>query len=301
MDVMPEAIRTLYTAEPACAGYTAHPSLQGAFQRPALTILSQNVTQAFESFHSTQAEDIRQKVMAEIPRWMVLPDEAAYRREQLGLEGEVKGLKECAKLEILKKLFAPLAAETGVLFADKYNLLRGELETIIAGALDLNLTDLEIHFMVSGIVQKCGTRGAFERLFRMARLEPQAQIMTENLKDQPDQVEVIIKSDLFSAYLFYGLISPDVFDSGRLKVPRVFHVVDIGWDLSPHNLVVAASQRPRRLPLGMHFYTINIAEVSKPRIFTAQTREEVEVESLSGTNMIANLLKDNCHAFVAQL
>lgn len=298
---MVKAIKTVYTAEPSCAGYAAHPSLVGAYQRPALTILSQNAAQEFETCLSTQAADVRKRVMAEIPRWMVLSDEAAYRREELGLEGEVKGLGEEAKLETLKKLFDPLAAETGILFADKYNLMRGELEPTIAGALDLNLTDLEIHFMVSGIVQKCGTRGAFERLFRMVRILPEATITTENLKDQPDQVEVVIKGDLFSAYLFYGLISPDVFDSGRLKIPRVFHVVDIGWDLSPHNLMVAASQKPRRLPLGMHFYTINVAEVSPPRIFKAQNREEVEIDSLLGTNMIAYLLKDNCHSFVAQL
>jgi len=131
---------------------------------------------------------------------MVLPDEAAYRREQLGLTGEVKGLNEGAKLGILKKLFDPRIAETGILFVEQYeNWRSSKLDPIIAEALDFNLTDLEIHFMVSGIVQKCGTRGAFERLFRMVRVHPEATIKTENIKDQPDQVEVIIKGDLFSA------------------------------------------------------------------------------------------------------
>jgi len=299
---MAGVIRTVYTVEPERAGYAAHPSLQNAFQRPARTIRSQGVAQAFESCHSTQAESVRERVLAEIPRWMVLPDEAAYRREQLGLEGEVKGLEECAKLEILKKLFDPLAAETGVLFVEQYETWRSsKLDPLIAGALDLNLTDLEIHFMVSGIVQKCGTRGAFERLFRMVRLHPEATITTENLKDQPDQVEVVIKGDLFSAYLFRGLIFPDTFDSGKLKVPRILHVVDIGWDLAPHNLVVVpVSQRPRELPLGFHFYTINVADVSEPEISEAKSGEKVEVGSCSGTNMIASQLKDLCHVLVSQ-
>ncbi len=279
------------------AGYAAHPQLEGKFIRPARTLLRQGAVNALDCTNSTQAETVRERFFVETPRWLVLPDETAYQREQLGFQGEAKGLEEGAKLEVLQRIFDPRVAQSGVHFVEQYEALRQQLG--VEGMQDLNLTDLEIHFMVSGIVQKCGTRGALERLFRLVRLDPKAAIAVNNLED-PDQVEVVIKGDLFSFYLFRGLISPDTFDSGRLKVPRVFHVVDIGWGFAPHNLVVAAvSQRPLFLPLGMHMYTINVESISDPRIFKAGTEEEVEV--VSGVDFSAMQLQLACHALVASL
>jgi len=209
-------------------------------------------------------------------------------------------LGEGAKLEVLQRIFDPRIARSGVHFVEQYETLRQELDPTIEGFKELNLTGLEIHFMVSGIVQKCGTRDAFERLFKMVRLDPKAEIAVKNLEEDPDQVEVVIKGDLFSFYLFRGLLSPDTYDSGRLKIPRIFHVVNIGEEFAPHHLVVAAvSKRFLSLPLGMHIYTINVEGVSKPRILKAGTEEEVEV--ISGVDMAAMQLQLACHDLVANL
>jgi hypothetical protein len=297
---MAEAIRTVYTNELGSAGYAAHPQLEGKFLRPARTILRQGAVNALDSSHSTQAETIRERFFVETPRWLVLPDEVDYQKKQLGLEGGAEGLEEGAKLEVLQRIFDPRIAQTGVHFVKQYEILRQELDPTIEGFKDMNLTGLEIHFMVSGIVQKCGTRGALERLFKMVRLDPKAEIAVKNLEEDPDQVEVVIQGDLFSFYLFRGLLSPDTYDSGRLKIPRIFHVVDIGWVLAPHNLVVAAvSQRPLNLPLGMHVYTINVVDVSEPQIFEAGTKKKVKV--ISGIDWAAMQLQLACHALVSHL
>jgi hypothetical protein len=77
-------------------------------------------------------------------------------------------------------------------------------------------------------------------------------------------------------------------------------VVDIGWELAPHNLVVApVLQRPILLPLGMHMYTMNVEGVSDPRILRAGTEEEVEV--ISGVDMAAMQLQLACHDLIANL
>lgn len=297
---MAEALRTVYTNELGSAGYAAHSKLKGKFQRPARTILRQGAALALDAGQSTQAETIRERFFVETPRWLVLSDKKDYQKKQLGLEGGTAGLGEGAKLEVLQRIFDPRVAQAGVHFVKQYEILRQELAPTIEGFEGLNLTGLEIHFMVSGIVQKCGTRGAFERLFRMVRLDPKAAITVKNLEEDPDQVEVVIQGDLFSFYLFRGLLSPDTYDSGRLKIPRIFHVVDIGWKFKPHNLVVAAvSQRPLRLPLGMHICTINVEGVSKPQIFEVGTKKKVKV--ISGVDMAAMQLQLACHALVAQL
>ena len=296
---MGKPLRTVYTHEMLPAGYAAHPQLEGKFLRPARTLLRQGAVTVLDASHSTQAEVIRERFFVETPRWLVLPDEKDYQREQLEFQGEVKGLEEGAKLEVLQRIFDPRVAQTGVHFVEQYEALRRHLDPDIEGMRDFNLTDLEIHFIISGIVQKCGARDALERLFNLVRLDPKAAIAVKNL-DDPDQVEVVIKGDLFSFYLFRGLISPDTFDSGRLKIPRVFHVVDIGWGFAPHNLVVAAvSRMPLFLPLGMHMYTMNVEGISQPRIVKAGTEEEVEV--VSGVDFSAMQLQLSCHALVAGL
>jgi hypothetical protein len=300
IDVMAEALRTVYTNELGSAGYAAHSKLVGKFLRPARTILRQGAAPALDAGQSTQAETIRERFFVDTPRWLVLPDEKDYQKKQLGLEGGAAGLEEGAKLEVLQRIFDPRIARSGVHFVEQYEALRQELAPTIEGFKDMNLTGLEIHFMVSGIVQKCGARGAFERLFKMVRLDPKATIKVKNLEEDPNQVEVVINGDLFSFNLFRGLLSPDTYDSGRLKIPRIFHVVDIGWKFKPHNLVVAAvSQRPLRLPLGMHMCTINVVDVSDPQIFEVGTTKKVEV--ISGIDWAASQLMLHCHAFIAGL
>ena len=294
-------IKRILTSKFDISHYAAHKDLEGAFQRPARTILNQTGAALFDTLGSTQAEQIRERVFLETPRWLVLEDEALYRKEQLGLETDPAGLDDQGKMAVLTDVFGPKAASSGVLFVEKYEAFRQELEPTIEEFRDLNLTGLEAHFIVSGIVQKCGTRGAFERLFRMVRLSPQSSIDVKNLED-PEQVEVVIKGDLFSLNLFLGLISPDTFDSGKVKFPRIFHGIDIGWGLAPHNLVVAAvSRSPLELPQGMHMYTINVESVSPTKLWTVRGEEREEVEIPSGIDFAALQLKLNCHGFVAHL
>lgn len=274
-------LKTIRTSGLTAAGcYAAHKDLGEKFKRPALTIRSKDSIVLLRTLsNSTQAENVRKTVFAQTPRWMVLDDERAYQTEQLELAGEAADLDDAGKLELLSKVFDPRVASTGVLFAEHYEALRPQLDPIMLDAKDLNLTGLEIHFIVSGIVQQCGTPEVFERLFRMVRTTPEAEIAVEDFPD-PDQVGVTIKGDLYTFNLFMGLISPDLFDSGRLKIPRVYHAVDIGRKFAPHHLVAAVvSQAPIFLPQGMHMYTINIESISELRILRAGTKEEVETES----------------------
>jgi hypothetical protein len=104
----------------------------------------------------------------------------------------------------------------------------------------------------------------------MVRVDPAATIQTENDEANPDQVKVKIIGDLFSAALFIGLIRPDDCNTSTFNAPRIFQVVDIGWDLAPHNLVVNCPEySPIETPPGLHMYTINVEAVPQPAFFSA--------------------------------
>ncbi len=270
------AISTVHSNRLAESGYRPHPSLAEPFHRLALTA------------------DRERHLFVGVPRWQVLPDEKAYQRERLHFDGDCTALDDSAKLDILTRLFDPAVARTGIGFAAEYSAFHAsELSPLITSFLrqdrGWNLSGLEFQCLISGIVQKCGTRGALERLFNLSRLDDSATIKVDNVKDNADEIKVTLTGDLFSAAIFLGLITPftslgypliDETLCGDLS-PRIFQVADIGWGFGPHNLVVyPAENHPLETPPGFHMYTINIERVRVASSSSALTDLQLKASQL---------------------
>jgi len=196
----------------------------------------------------------------------------------------------------LSEIFDPKVVATGVAFADQLQAFKRQhdLAPISRELKALNLTNLEIHFAVFGIVQKCGTRGALQRIWNLVSLDQRNSLQVENDRENPDKVNVRIKGDLFSAALFMGLLMPYRPIGGDTVTPRIFHGIDIGWDYAPHNLVVAAvNEQAIDLPSAKYFYTINVERVSPMRVVDANIPDD--------PNKKAAELRKEAHKFMLGL
>lgn len=255
----------------------------------------------------------------ETPRWMIFSPEAIdagieeidvddnlskverkYMRNIWGFEADPAKLDDQGKMDILSGIFGSRAAETGVLFIGQYEAFRQkQLAPLIQSVQDFNLNNLEIHFLVSGIVQKCGTRGALRKLFNMVRLSPEANI-TVNNDNTPDKVKVTITGDYFTASLLQGILSPDLYSNGTLFAPRIFIGIDIGWINRPHNLVITAvTKKSTEVPVGAHMYTINVNDVSEMVLGQPGKNEAIEVPQNSRD--AADELKRMANEFISEV
>ncbi len=271
-----------------------HIGLQAPFDRPAKTISKTGLRQV-QAPDLGRATRFAEDSFVEVPRWVEFTgDQEGYRAKYLKVQGEASALSEPDKRALLMRLFGSDVAETNVLFVHQYRQFRrDQLDPLTYQLMDLNLSNLEIHFTVSGIVQKCGTLGVLQRIWNLVRLSEKSKIQVSN-SDSPDQVNVRIRGDLFSASLFMGMLTPHQSIGGRTLAPRIFHGIDIGWDFAPHNLVVAAvTERAIDLPLGKYFYTTNIERLGRMRI--------VDAKISSDANKKAAELKELAHKFMLSL
>jgi len=216
---------------------------------------------------SARMPNIRLPRYTEVQRWMVFDGgEDAFRAEYLGFDGDVSRFQDTDKLAVLNRYLGDaLMTQTGVAFAFQWKMFQECLpfeqwRTACGG----NIDGIEAKMIVRGIVQKCGTRGALTRLFNLVRYLETTSIGVRNMESDPNAMELIIKGDLISVALMHGLLAPFPASSTNLSQvdPNIFHVVDIGWELAPHNMVVfAGGTDPVVLPMGAHLYTINIEEI----------------------------------------
>jgi hypothetical protein len=202
-----------------------------------------------------------------------------------------KKIDDEGKKKILGKLVGPDAAESGVMFSSRYrDYFSDKIEPQIYELQRINYRKLEIHFSVSGIIQKCGASTAFSNIFQMVRLDQNAILSTFYSGDQ-NKMDVKINGNLFSAALFLGMISPDPAGS-ILRTPRIFHGIDMGLGFSPHNSVVdVVNDRPIDLPMGMYMYTMNIDEISDPVVLGlgAKIQDRIARSFLSASSPIREL------------
>jgi hypothetical protein len=228
-------------------------------------------------------------------------DENNYRTNILKLSGSASTNYDQENMKVLAKVFDPEIARSGVMFSGQYSEFH---QNILAPSIQelkrMNYSNLEIHFFVSGIVKRCGVRAAFTRLFDMACLHPDAHVSIDESNNDPNKVEVIIRNgNLFSAALFLGMISPDII-KGASKAPRIFHGIDIGVGFDPYNFVVAAvNKKPIELPMGMFMYTINIDDVSEPKIFgLGGKRQESIAKDYIG---VYSPIREAAHNFISSI
>lgn len=278
-------------------GYRASPGLTGAFLQPAETVNKDGAIFEPDPFVGKLEFAPVAGSYIEIPRSMVLGmDEKDYQRQKLGLE-DTAGLSEHQKFDIVSGIVGQDIARTGILFSEQYATYKlSEVDPEVYKMRGHNVSGLEFNLLVSGIVQKCGTRGTFERLFRMLSLSPESTIAINNLNN-PDQVEVKIQSDLISAGLFMGIISPDLFSTGALKSPRIFHVVNLGEFLFPYQLLVSmVGHNAVEMPRGYHVYTINVRDVKIESI----KKDEEEVALSEGRRKLFEQSQQLTSDFIVQ-
>ncbi len=262
-------MRMVPTHNLAGSGYAAGKGLDGTFLKPAVTVSASGITFPPETNPHSDTRPVSGSYI-ETPRRMDLDlDESTYRRSVLGFEGETTAIDDASKMALTERLVGTPVAQTGVAFAKEYQGFRATtFEAFLDRfAGDYNAEGVVVRFAVEGIVQKCGTRGTFQRLFDMVRLHPESRISIENMED-PNKVMVTTHGDLFSAFLFQGLISPKTTFVRELIEPKIFHVSDFGEFLAPHHLVVSAlHHQPLSVPMGQRMYTINITRLSAVDIF----------------------------------
>ena len=205
-----------------------------------------------------------------VPRCVMFENgkEDNYKTKILGYpEGIERKFDDAEKMKVLAELVGPEAAGSGVVFSGKYReYFTEKVEPQIYELQRVNYQKLEVHFYVSGIVQKCGTSAAFSNIFHMIRLDQNATLSTAH-SDDPNRLAVKINGDLFSAALFMGMIAPD-FAGKLLGMPRILHGIDTGLAFSPYNSIVyAVNSNPIDLPMGMCMNTMNIDDVSEPVVY----------------------------------
>ncbi len=262
------AVRTVKTCDLHKAGYKPYFGLSHPYKTLAKTVKEDSwVGSRFKKLMSnTEAGPS----YAHVPRCMMFENgsESNYRTKVLKLSENVYINDDSGKASVLADVFGPDVARSGVMFSGRYlEFYQNILAPSIQELKRMNLSNLSIHFFVSGIVKRCGLHAAFTRIFEMVRLDPDAHISIDESNNNPNKVEVKIEGNLFSAALFLGVISPDI-GKVAFKAPRIFHGVDIGLGFDPYNFVVSVvNKKPIELPMGMFMYTINIDDVSEPKIF----------------------------------
>jgi hypothetical protein len=220
--------------------------------------------------------------LVEVPRWQILSDltELAFEQAVLSfaeIDGgdsmtaeEIKALPPATKLAVLGKFVA--RALPGV----ARDLALGIAERGVVGlgdfgsALSLQTRSSAMDQLrsgticVSGIVQKCGTRGLLGRLWRMGQHElpdTNSSLQVTNLPinpGQPEQVSIAFNgAPQIVIDRFMAMIAPEE------RAPAIFHIADLGWDLAPHNLLIWRLQKDTPVLLGAHTYTVNIEIVER--------------------------------------
>ncbi|MDD4179410.1 MAG: hypothetical protein PHH14_05125 [Candidatus Margulisbacteria bacterium] len=237
-------------------GYKPHSQINGA--RLAKTFSA-------DGLRRIGHDKVADTSFVDVPRWMVWKaDENFYRETILGYSVDPKSLSPEEKLEILRHTNRG-AADSGVAFVGLFQHFsrRHKLDRFNDSRYWTNPTDLQTTFTASGIVQKCGTRDAFERLFNLIKFDPNSHIKTENDPTNEEAVNITIIGDLFSAAFFQAMIAPEQTSDGQMIRPQIIVGTDIGWDFAPHNLIVTILEPHLKINKGMHVYHANIEGVSR--------------------------------------
>jgi|GEM_PF-3496607 len=192
----------------------------------------------------------------------------------------------------LAEVFSPEVARSGIMFIRQFQAFKQQQLAALTPQLKKNnLSNLEMHFVVSGIVQNCGAQAILQRLWTLVRLGNKGELFVDDNKGGADELKIRVTGDLFSASLLMGILTPHLSMNGATLSPRIFHGIDIGEEKAPDNLVVVAvNEQPVDLPLAKYFYTVNIENVGKMQARDAKITRE--------TNILAARLKDLAHRFM---
>ena len=209
--------------------------------------------------------------LANVPRWRVLRSASQLEFERAVLRGSgVRGADELsaeavAALPDATKLLALnwVASQTlRGLSAEEISAVArsGVIGLPALSPAEVSLDEMPSIVTLRGIVQQCGARGLMERLWLATQdvvdgSSPGLGVC--NVMDDPTRLTVSFGSaDSGRIARFLAMVRPTD------GVPAVFHVVDLGWDLAPYNLMVwRIKTGQEEVLLGSHVYAVNIDEI----------------------------------------